>query len=78
MKVLELKTNKTIEVNDSYGERLIQHGMAILPPGVTAPKADREPPVKEPTVKERKKALDANAASNAVEPKNQSNGDKAS
>ncbi len=32
MKVLELKTNRVIEVNDGYGERLIQHGMAVLPP----------------------------------------------
>ena len=32
MKVLELKTNRVIDVNDGYGERLIQHGMAVLPP----------------------------------------------
>lgn len=32
MKVLELKTQKVIEVNDGYAERMIGHGMAILPP----------------------------------------------
>jgi len=36
VKVLELKTNTLIEVNDSYGERLIEQGMAVLPP-VTRP-----------------------------------------
>lgn len=43
MKVLELKTKTLIEVNDSYGERLIEHGMAILPPATrpTAPKAEK-------------------------------------
>jgi len=42
VKVLELKTQKLIEVNDSYGERLIQHGMAILPPIVQASPAKTE------------------------------------
>lgn len=32
MKVLELKTKKIIEVNDAYGERMIEHGLAVLPP----------------------------------------------
>ena len=32
MKVLELKTKQIIEVNESYGARMIEHGMAILPP----------------------------------------------
>lgn len=46
MKVLELKSNKLIEVNDSFGERLIGHGMAILPPAARpgrapAQKADK-------------------------------------
>ena len=36
MKVIEKKTGKLIEVNDSYGERLIQHGMALLPPPAPA------------------------------------------
>ena len=35
MKVLELKTKKQIEVNESYGARLIEHGMAILPPVIS-------------------------------------------
>lgn len=44
MKVLELKTRKLIEVNESYGARLIEHGMAVLPPVVPrapAPKAEK-------------------------------------
>jgi len=41
VKVLELKTKKIIDVDDGYAERLIQHGMAILPPTVT--KAEKEP-----------------------------------
>ena len=36
MKVLELKTQKVIEYNDSYGARLIEHGLAILPPVAAA------------------------------------------
>lgn len=32
MKVLELKSGRVVEVDDGYGERLIQHGMAVLPP----------------------------------------------
>ena len=43
MKVLELKAKKIIEVNDSYGARLIEHGMAILPPETKpALKAEKE------------------------------------
>ena len=34
MKLIEKKSGKLIEVNDSYGERLMQHGMAMLPPPV--------------------------------------------
>ena len=34
MKVLELKTRQIIEVNESFGARLIEQGRAILtPPG---------------------------------------------
>lgn len=32
MKVLELKSKKLIDVNNSYGARLIEQGKAILPP----------------------------------------------
>ena len=45
MKVLELKTKRVIDVNDGYGERLIQHGMAVLPP---------ETPRREPQKKAQK------------------------
>lgn len=43
MKVLELKTHKLIEVDDTYGARLIEQGKAILPPvrPSTAPKAEK-------------------------------------
>lgn len=43
MKVLELKTKKLIEVNESYGARLIEHGLAVLPPIASSPvpKADK-------------------------------------
>ncbi len=50
MKVLELKTKRIVDVDDSYGERLIQHGMAVLPPEMprkeqpTPKKAQKEPP----------------------------------
>lgn len=30
MKVLELKTNKTLDVNDCYGARLIEQGKAVI------------------------------------------------
>ena len=49
MKVLELKTNRVIEVNDSYGERLIQHGMAVLPPEIPR----KEPPTPKTAQKEQ-------------------------
>ena len=32
MKVMELKSRKIIEVNDSYGARLIEQGKATLAP----------------------------------------------
>ncbi len=41
MKVLELKTKQIIEVNDSYGARLIEQNKAILPP--VSPKMEKEP-----------------------------------
>lgn len=34
MKVLELKSKKLIDVNNSYGARLIEQGKAILAPAV--------------------------------------------
>ena len=43
MKVLELKTKKIISVNDSYGARLIEHGLAILPPISPTPVKDSTP-----------------------------------
>lgn len=43
MKVYELKTKRAIEVNDSYGSRLIEQGRAVLAPADkaahTAPQA---------------------------------------
>jgi ribosomal protein L9 len=48
MKVIMLKDKKTVEVNDGYGLRLIEQGMAILapkkaePPKQEAPKAREE------------------------------------
>lgn len=44
MKVLELQTKKIIEVNASYGLRLIEHGMAVLPPSIA--KAEEKRPKK--------------------------------
>ncbi len=43
MKVLELKTHKLIEADDTYGARLIEQGKAILPPvkHSAAPKAEK-------------------------------------
>lgn len=45
MKVLELKTKKLIEVNESYGARLIEQGTAILAPATAVkaptPKAEK-------------------------------------
>ena len=44
MKVMELSTRKIIEVNDSYGNRLIQHGKAVLPPVAReTPKPEKGP-----------------------------------
>ena len=44
MKVLELKTKRIIEVNESYGARMIEHNMAILPPAAQpAPKLEKAP-----------------------------------
>lgn len=34
MKVIMLDTKKTVEVNDSYGARLVEQGKAILPESV--------------------------------------------
>ena len=31
MKVLELRSKKVIEVNDSYGARMIEQGKAVIP-----------------------------------------------
>ena len=54
MKVFELKTKKIIEVNPGYGARLIEQGMAILPPAAPAsPKMEKGPQKEQP--KERKK-----------------------
>ena len=49
MKVLELKTKSVVEVNDGYGERLIQHGMAVLPPEMPR----KEPPTPKKVQKEQ-------------------------
>lgn len=52
MKVLELKTKRVVDVDDGYGERLIQHGMAVLPPEMprkeppTPKKAQKEQPIR--------------------------------
>ena len=53
MKVLEVKTKKPIEVSDAFGARLIEQGMAILPPAARrqpperpAPKAEKAAPKK--------------------------------
>ena len=46
MKVMELRAKKVIEVGDSYGERLIGQGMAILPPNTH--KAEKEPQREQP------------------------------
>lgn len=40
MKVLELKTKQIIEINESYGLRLIEQNKAILPP--VSPKMEKE------------------------------------
>lgn len=32
MKVMELKSHAVVEVNDSYGMRLIEQGKAVIPP----------------------------------------------
>ena len=32
MNVLFLKSGKTVSVNDSYGLRLIEHGLAVIAP----------------------------------------------
>lgn len=31
MKILDLKTGDTVEVNDSYAARLIEQGKAVIP-----------------------------------------------
>ena len=41
MKVMELKSGKIIEVNDSYGSRLIEQGKAKLAP--ISPKPAEKP-----------------------------------
>lgn len=49
MKVLEVKSRRVIEVSENYGARLIEHGMAILPPRASAPEpANGEEPVAAP------------------------------
>lgn len=34
MKVLELKTQRVIEVDNSYGARMFEHGLAVFAPPV--------------------------------------------
>ena len=44
MRVSIIATNKVVEVNNSYGARLIEQGRAVLAPAVknSAPKAPKE------------------------------------
>lgn len=42
MKVLDMGTGKTVDVNDAYGARLIEQGKAVLPC------AHKEKPPEEP------------------------------
>lgn len=44
MKVLDLKTGKAIDVNDSFGARLIEQGEACLMAEEKAAKAEAEAP----------------------------------
>lgn len=52
MKVLELSSQSVIEVNDSYGARLIEQGKAVIPSEAEEKKADidaKDPDEDEPT-----------------------------
>ena len=48
MKVWELCGNTVIDVNDSYGARMIEQGKAVIPPE-DEPQEDQETPAEETT-----------------------------
>ena len=42
MKVLEIKSRRIVDVNDSYGARLIEQGRAVLAPAPAKKEKPRE------------------------------------
>lgn len=42
MKVLEIKSRRIVDVNDSYGARLIEQGRAVLAPSPTKKERPKE------------------------------------
>lgn len=41
MKVMELSSRSVIEVNDSFGARMIEQGKAVIPPEAKEKSADK-------------------------------------
>ncbi len=55
MKVLMLDTREVLEVNESWGSRLFEQGLAVLPP-TEPPVEQAEPEGEQPEEKPAKKA----------------------
>lgn len=51
MKVIDLKTKKTLDVGDAYGHRLIEQGKAVASPTEKIPPAPTEKPAPAPAEK---------------------------
>ena len=61
MKVLELRSNTVIDVNDSYGARMIEQGKAVIP-SKDEPQEAQEMPAEEAAEEAEAPAREAKSA----------------